>query len=77
MAELIDQAQRVLLAAVGEVEIDLGGVDMGVTQQGLNREPSGGGSRETDCDEGAALKRSGRVSEPEAANESTGWHRFR
>ena len=35
------------------------------------REPSGGGSRETDCDEGAALKRSGRVKEPEEATEST------
>tara|TARA_R110002124_G_scaffold156200_1_gene323379 strand:+ start:1010 stop:1153 length:144 start_codon:yes stop_codon:yes gene_type:complete len=34
-------------------------------------EPSGGGSRETDCDEGAALERSGRVKEPEEATEST------
>jgi hypothetical protein len=34
------------------------------------RQPSGGGSRETDCDEGAALKRSGRVREPEEATES-------
>jgi hypothetical protein len=34
------------------------------------RQPSGGGSREADCDEGAALKRSGRVKEPEEATES-------
>ena len=33
-------------------------------------EPSGGGSREIDCDEGAALERSGRVKEPEEATES-------
>ena len=33
-------------------------------------EPSGGGSRETDCDEGAALERSERVKEPEEATES-------
>ncbi len=33
-------------------------------------QPSGGGSRETDCDEGAALERSGRVKEPEEATES-------
>ena len=34
------------------------------------KEPSGGGSREIDCDEGAALERSGRVKEPEEATES-------
>ena len=34
------------------------------------RQPSGGGSRETDCDEGAALKRSGRVKELEEGTES-------
>jgi hypothetical protein len=34
-------------------------------------EPSGGGSRESDCDEGAALKFRGRVREPEEATEST------
>jgi hypothetical protein len=34
------------------------------------REPSAGGRREIDCDEGAALKRSGRVKEPEEATES-------
>ena len=37
-------------------------------------QPSGGGSRETDCDEGAALERSGRVKEPEEATESIGAH---
>jgi hypothetical protein len=37
-------------------------------------QPSGGGSRETECDEGAALKRSGRVKEPEEATESIGAH---
>jgi len=36
-----------------------------------NDEPSGGGTRESDCDEGAALERSGRVREPEEATEST------
>jgi len=33
-------------------------------------QPSGGGSRETDCEERAALERSGRVREPEEATES-------
>ncbi len=37
-------------------------------------QPSGDGSRETDCDEGAALERSGRVKEPEEAAESIGAH---
>jgi len=38
-------------------------------------EPSGSGSRETDRDVGVALKRSGRVREPEEATESTWWER--
>jgi|GEM_PF-1405652 len=38
-------------------------------------EPSGGGSRETDPYEGAALEHSGRVREPEEATESTWWER--
>jgi hypothetical protein len=37
-------------------------------------QPSGGGSRETDCDEGAALERSRRVKEPEEATESIAAH---
>lgn len=37
-------------------------------------QPSGGGSRETDYDEGAALEHSGRVKEPEEATESIGTH---
>jgi hypothetical protein len=36
----------------------------------ISAEPSGGGSREIDCDKGAALERSGRVKEPEEATES-------
>ena len=38
-----------------------------------HHEPSGGGSRETDHDEGVALKRSGRMREPEEATESMSW----
>ena len=35
-AEILDEAQRVLLATVGEVQIDLSRVDVGVTEQGLD-----------------------------------------
>jgi hypothetical protein len=41
-----------------------------VSKNAFKSQPSGGGSREIDCQERAALERSGRVKEPEEATES-------
>ena len=61
--------QRRLERAMAEILADQPHRDSGVEQVG--GEPSGGGSRETDWSEATALKRSGRVKEPEEATEST------